>query len=83
MLFEAYVRFHIFSSSRVTEWPPIGELLLTRLLQYVFLAYVPKCHFSFFPPLGLWSGDFFLIAPFPDHYLLVPSSMLVFMPLVC
>ena len=22
---------HIFSSVRVTEWPPIGELLLTRL----------------------------------------------------
>ena len=23
MLFEPYVRFHIFSSVRVTEWPPI------------------------------------------------------------
>ena len=23
-------------------------------------------------PLGLWSGNFFLIAPFPDHCLLVP-----------
>ena len=31
MLFEPYVRFHIFSSVRVTEWPPIGEYLLTRL----------------------------------------------------
>ena len=31
MLFEPYVRFHIFSSVRVTEWPPIGEQLLTRL----------------------------------------------------
>ena len=28
----------------------------------------------FFPPLGLWSGNFFLIAPFPDHCLLVPLS---------
>ena len=27
MLFEPYVRFHIFSSVRVTEWPPIGETL--------------------------------------------------------
>ena len=27
----------------------------------------------FFPPLGLWSWNFFLIEPFPDHCLLVPS----------
>ena len=25
VLFEPYVRFHIFSSVWVTEWPPIGE----------------------------------------------------------
>ena len=25
VLFEPYVRFHIYSSVRVTEWPPIGE----------------------------------------------------------
>ena len=25
VLFEPYVRFHIFSSVRVTEWPPIAE----------------------------------------------------------
>ena len=31
VLFEPYVRFHIFSSVRVTERPPIGEWLLTRL----------------------------------------------------
>ena len=31
MLLEPYVRFHIFSSVRVTEWPPIGKQLLTRL----------------------------------------------------
>ena len=31
MLFEPYVHFHIFSSVQVTEWPPIGEKLLTRL----------------------------------------------------
>ena len=34
-----------------------------------------KCHFSFFPPLGLWIGNFFLIAPFPDHCLLVPLKL--------
>ena len=32
MLFEPYVRVHIFSTARVTEWPPIGEYLLTRLI---------------------------------------------------
>ena len=26
-----------------------------------------------FHTLGFWSGHFFLIAPFPDHCLLVPS----------
>ena len=31
MLFEPYVRFHIFGSVRVTEWPPVGRWLLTRL----------------------------------------------------
>ena len=31
MLFEPYVRFHICSSVRVTELPPIGEYLLIRL----------------------------------------------------
>ena len=25
VLFEPYVRFHIFSSVRVAEWSPIGE----------------------------------------------------------
>ena len=30
MLFEPYVRFHILVF-QVTEWPPIGEKLLTRL----------------------------------------------------
>ena len=29
-----------------------------------------------FPRLGFWSGTFFLIAPFPDHCLLVPFSYL-------
>ena len=31
VLFKPYVRFHIFSSVRVTEWPPIGKQLLNRL----------------------------------------------------
>ena len=31
MLFAPYVRFLIFISVRVTEWPPAGKELLTRL----------------------------------------------------
>ena len=31
MLFEPYVRFHIFSSVRVTGSPPVGGWLFTRL----------------------------------------------------
>ena len=30
-----------------------------------------------FPRLGFWSGNFFLIAPFPDHCLLVPFNILL------
>ena len=39
------------------------------------MVLVPKCHFSFFPPLGLWSGNSFMIDPFPDNYLLVLLSI--------
>ena len=55
MLFEPYVRFHIFIYVWTTECPPIGKMA------------AHSAHF--------WSGDFFLIAPFPDHCLLVPKQM--------
>ena len=32
----------------------------------------------FFSRLGFWSGNLFLIAPFPDRCLLVPSFQLIF-----
>ena len=32
----------------------------------------------FFPPLGLWSGNIFLVASFPDHCLLVPFSHAIY-----
>ena len=35
MLFEPYLRFHIFSLVRVTEW---------EIAAYDFLVLVPKCH---------------------------------------
>ena len=31
-----------------------------------------NCFFSY---LGYWSGNFFMIAPFPDHCLLLPFSV--------
>ena len=34
-----------------------------------------------FAHLGFWSGNLFLIAPFPDLCLLVPFSVLAFWPL--
>ena len=49
--------------------------MYARFVEWEFLS---DCTISlsvilvFFPPLGLWSGNFFLIAPFPDHCLLVP-----------
>ena len=32
-----------------------------------------------FPHLGFWSGNLFLIAPFPDLCLLVPFFLIVFL----
>ena len=31
MLIDLYVRFHIFTKVRVTEWPPIEKKMLIRL----------------------------------------------------
>ena len=40
------------------------------MFSYFYLC-LGNCQFSF-SHLGFWSGNFFLIAPFPDHCLLVP-----------
>ena len=42
---------------------------------FSWYKYILKCHFVFFPPLGLWSGNFFLIAPFTDHCILLPFEI--------
>ena len=74
MLFEPFVRFNVFSSVRVTEWPPIGGVAAFSAYD-MFSWYkndVHKCHSRFFsPPLGLWSEKIFLIAPIPDHCIIV------------
>ena len=41
---------------------------------YVFQVSVPNFQLSF-SHLGFWSGNFFLIAHFPDHCLLVFSLL--------
>ena len=54
----------------------LGEYLLTQL-KICFLDISTYVSFYFFFPfLGLWSGNFFLIVPFPDHCLLVPLYVL-------
>ena len=45
-------------------------------LRNVFLVSVPDCWFGF-SHLGFWSGNLFLIAPFPDLCLLLPLYKLV------
>ena len=59
---------------KVTEWPPIGKIaansaydMFHGICKYLIVSLV-------FPHLGFWSGNLFLIAPFPDLCLLVPSS---------
>ena len=68
MLLTPYVCLHIFSSVKVTEWPPIGKIAAHSAYE-VFSWY--KCIVSLvFSHLGFWSGSLFLIAPFPDLCLL-------------
>ena len=61
----------IFLVVKVTEWPPIGKMAahsayeMFSWYQYLIVGLV-------FSHLGFWSGSLFLIAPFPDLFLLVP-----------
>ena len=64
LLFDPYVRFLILRSVRVTERPPIGEQLFTRLT-ICFLGIRTYVSFSIFPPLGLWSGNIHFLYLFP------------------
>ena len=58
---------------KVTEWPPIGKIAAHSVydmfhgIKYLIVS-------LFFPTsvFGFWSGNLFLIAPFPDLCLLVP-----------
>ena len=56
---------------KVTEWPPIGKIAAHSAYEmfswnkYLIVSLV-------FSHLGFWSGNLFLIAPFPDLCLLIP-----------
>ena len=56
---------------KITEWPSIGKIAahsaydMFSWYKYLIVSLV-------FSHLGFWSGNLFLIAPFPDLCLLVP-----------
>ena len=56
---------------KVTEWPPIGKIAVHSAYE-MFSWYKYLIVSLFFPLLGFWSGNLFLIAHFPDRCLLVP-----------
>ena len=60
---------------KVTEWPPIGKIAAHSAYE-MFSWYKYLIVGLVFSRLGFWSGNLFLIAPFPDLCLLVPSYMI-------
>ena len=56
---------------KVTEWPPIGKIAAHSAYE-MFSWYKYLIVSLVFSHLGFWSGNIFLIAPFPDLCLLVP-----------
>ena len=56
---------------KVTERPPIGKIAAHSAYE-MFSWYKCLIVSLVFSHLGFWSGDLFLIAPFPDLCLLVP-----------
>ena len=59
---------------KVTERPPIGKIAAYSAYE-MFSWYKYLIVSLFFSHLGFWSGNLFLIAPFPDLCLLVPLSI--------
>ena len=56
---------------KVNERPPIGKIAALSAYD-MFLLYGYLIVNLVFSHLGFWSGNLFLIAPFPDLCLLVP-----------
>ena len=57
---------------KVTEWPPIRKIA-AHSADEMFSWYKYLIVSLVFSHLGFWSGNLFLIAPFSDLCLLVPS----------
>ena len=77
MLFTPYVCFHILVKFGLLSGRLFGNscsLGLRYVSWYKYLSVV----LVFFPTLGLWSGYFFLIAPFPDHCQFLPLDKVIF-----
>ena len=55
----------------MAEWPPIGKIAAHSAYD-MFSLYKYLIVSLFFSNIGFWSGNLFLIAPFPDLCLLVP-----------
>ena len=71
VLLAPYVCLHIFSSVKVTEWPPTGKIAAHAA--YDMFSWCGCLIVGFvFSHLGFWSGNLFLVAPFPGLCLLVP-----------
>ena len=60
---------------KVSEWPPIGKIAAHSAYE-MFSWYKYLIVSLVFSHLGFWSGNLFLIAPFPDLCLLVPFNQL-------
>ena len=60
---------------KVTEWPPIDKIAANSAYE-MFSWYKYLIVSLVFSHLGFWSGNLFLIAPFPDLCLLVPFCLL-------
>ena len=63
-------------SVKVTEWPPI-EKIAAHSTYDMFSWYKYLIVSLVFSHLGVWSGNLFLIVPFPDLCLLVHFSFRV------
>ena len=63
---------------KVTEWPPNGKIAAQSAYD-MFSWYKYLIVSLVFSHLGFWSGNLFLIAPFPDLCLLVPFPLQILM----
>ena len=69
-----YVFICLVKCLKVTEWQPIWKKAAHSAYD-IFAWYEYMIVNLVFLLLGFWSGNIFLIAPFPDRCLLVPFCL--------